>query len=85
MTSNKNSVKNVLNFDHMLTPHIITFVYWLCVLGVGGVSIGMMAQGRVAEGVLTLVFGFLGIRIWCELMIVLFKINENIQKVADKS
>lgn len=35
-------------------------------------------------GVGVIVGGAIGARIWCELLIVLFKINENIKKVADK-
>jgi hypothetical protein len=31
-----------------------------------------------------IVGGGVGARIWCELLIVLFKIHENIKKIADK-
>ena len=31
-----------------------------------------------------LLFGLIDTRVWCELLIVLFKINENLQKIANR-
>lgn len=86
-------MKNIFFFDAMLTPKIITVVYWLMLVGVviSGLGIifasfgaysggGMMFLGGLA----TIVFGAIGVRIWCELLIVLFKINDNIRRLADK-
>jgi len=80
-------VRDVLFFDSMLTPKIITLVYWL-LLGAALVSgLGMMFTGGFGSflmGIFLMVAGAVGARIWCELLIVLFKINENMKKVADK-
>jgi hypothetical protein len=72
----------------MLTPKIITFVYWLALFGVliGGIG-SMFMMGRLSfsgfvTGLAIIIGGGIGVRIWCELLIVLFKINENIQKMA---
>lgn len=85
-------MKNVLFFDNMLVPKIITFVYWLLLLvaavtglramfgGYGGFTFGSFFMGLVYIAV-----GALGARIWCELMIVLFKINEALQELRQKS
>lgn len=79
--------KSILFFNSMLTPKIITLVYWLLLIGVliGGVLMmfGVLGGGFI-EGLLLIVFGSAGARIWSELMIVMFKINENLQRVADK-
>ncbi|MBN1361916.1 MAG: DUF4282 domain-containing protein [Sedimentisphaerales bacterium] len=81
----------VLFFDSMLTPKIITFVYWLALLGVvisalttmfGG--FGGVTFGKFLMGIGILVGGGIGARIWCELLIVLFKIHENVRKIAEK-
>jgi hypothetical protein len=75
----------------MFTPKIITFVYWLALFAVVVSGIGsMFAFGRVTfasfvTGLGIIIGGAIGVRIWCELLIVLFKINENIHKVASKS
>ena len=79
-------MRDVLFFDSMLTPKIITFVYWLLLFAVLVSGLGAMftAYGSFWQGLGILVFGSIGVRIWCELLIVLFKIHENLKKLADK-
>jgi hypothetical protein len=71
----------------MLTPKIITFVYWLLLLSslISGLA-SMFSQygGGFLVGLGIIVGGAIGSRIWCELLIVLFKIHENLQKIANK-
>lgn len=79
-------MKNVFFFDSMLTPKIITFVYWLLLIGVIISGVGNMFigyNGGFFTGLGILVGGAIGVRIWCELLIVLFKIHGNLQKIAD--
>ena len=68
----------------MITPKIITFVYWLMLLGVLIGGLGMISRGGpgVMSGIGLIVGGALGARIWCELLIVLFKIHENLRTIA---
>src|SRR4051794_9379941 len=81
---------SLLNFDKMITPKVITFIYWLLLLStlLGGVGTmffdGRFGFGSFARGLIVIVVGALAARVWCELLIVLFKINENIQKIADR-
>lgn len=84
-------MKDVLFFDSMLTPKIITFVYWLLLAAsvIGGIGTwfggyGGLTFGSFLTGLAIMVGGGIGARIWCELLIVLFKINENTKKIADK-
>jgi Domain of unknown function (DUF4282) len=83
-------MKTLLFFDSMITPKIITFVYWLLLLAavVGGIGsmfmYGRMSFSGFATGLLVMVGGALAARIWCELLIVLFKINENTHTMAHK-
>ncbi|NCC24675.1 MAG: DUF4282 domain-containing protein [Deltaproteobacteria bacterium] len=82
-------MRDLLFFDKMLTPKIITIVYWLILLGValgalttifgGGFTIGKFFMGLIGAA-----FGALFARIWCELMIVLFKMNEALQEIRNK-
>jgi len=81
-------MKSVFFFDAMLTPKIITFVYWLMLLGCVISGLGAMFSsygGGFFTGLGILVGGAIASRIWCELLIVLFKIHENLQKLANKS
>ena len=82
-------MKFVFFFDSMLTPKIITFVYWLALLGVVITALATMfadglSLGRFFVGIGVLVGGGVAARIWCELLIVLFKIHENIRKIAER-
>lgn len=80
-------MKNVLFFDSMLTPKIITVVYWLMLLGAvvyGGITMFFGYNTNFILGLAQVLGGFVGARLWCELMIVIFKINANLQKLADK-
>jgi hypothetical protein len=74
----------------MLTPKVITFVFWLMLLLVVVAGLGSMFAGgfsfiRFLLGLLVIAGGAVGARIWCEILIVMFKIHENIKKMADKA
>ena len=84
-------MKNVLFFDNMLTPRIITAVYWLLLAAsvIGG--IGSMFGGydgltfwKFLMGLIYSTGGVVASRIWCELLIVLFKMNEALQEMRHK-
>ena len=83
-------MKDILFFDNMLTPKIITFVYWLILLGVVIFGVGTMfgyggfTVGKFFTGLLSIAFGAIVARIWCELSIVLFKMNEALQELRHK-
>lgn len=77
-------MKDIFLFDTMITPQIITFVYWLLLFVTVLSGIGAMMSRSVVGGLFLILFGILASRIWCELLIVLFKINENITKIANK-
>ena len=82
-------MKELLFFETMITPRIITFIYWLLlfaavVSGIGSMFFGRMSFGGFVTGVGIIVGGAIGARVWCELLIVLFKINEHTQKLAEK-
>ena len=78
-------------FDAMLTPKFITLIYWLAVASAVIAGLGSMffmgfrylTVGGFIKGVAITIGGIVVARIWCELMIVLFKINENVQRIAN--
>lgn len=63
----------------MLTPKIITMVYWLLLFVAVISGLAAILKGKIVMGLLTLVVGVISVRIWCELLIVLFKMNEALQ------
>lgn len=83
-------MKAVFSFDSMLTPKLVTILYWLLLLGALGSGLATMFGGYYGFsvesfflGLLTIIGGAVGARIWCELMIVIFKINSNLQAMND--
>lgn len=85
------NLRNVLFFDAMLTPKVVTFVYWLLLLvmliaGIGSMfytGFQYMTFGTFIRGLGITVGGAIAARIWCELVIVLFKLNENVQRITN--
>lgn len=77
-------VRDVFFFDRMLTPQVITFVYWLLlvIIVISGL-VAMFAQSFIA-GLMAIIVGVLFARIWCELLIVLFKMNDALQAIRNK-
>jgi Domain of unknown function (DUF4282) len=77
-------LRDLLFFDKMVVPKIITFLYWLILIGVviGGV-VTMFATNLLA-GLFGIIVGAFFARVWCELLVVMFKINEALQIIKDK-
>jgi len=90
-------MRDFLYFDSMITPKIITFIYWLLLAAAAIAGLTLVGKGFkmmdysgfagfgmiVAAPILTL-FMALVARIYCEIMIVLFKINEAAQDIRGK-
>ena len=84
-------MRDIFFFDKMLTPKIITIVYWLLLIGAvfGGFAsmfagYGGFTFGKFIMGLIYIAGGVIGARIWCELLIVLFKMNEALQDIRKK-
>jgi hypothetical protein len=84
-------MRDLLFFDKMLTPKIITFVYWLLLVGAIFGGIGSMFAGysgltfgSFLMGLVYIIGGIIGARIWSELLIVLFRMNEALQDLRSK-
>ena len=84
-------MNDILNFDKMLTPKIITVVYWIMLLGVAIGGLGSIFAGpggfsisSFFMGIVYAVGGAVAVRIWCELLIVAFKMNEALQEIRHK-
>jgi hypothetical protein len=84
-----NLMREVLYFDAMLTPKIITFVYWLMLVmvalsGLTRMYVGGITFVKFVIGLAMIAAGAAGARISCEILIVIFKIHENIRTLAEK-
>ncbi|MFW5999771.1 MAG: DUF4282 domain-containing protein [Halanaerobiaceae bacterium] len=88
-------IEKIINFDKMITPSIIKILFWIgiAVSIIGGLI--MIVQGATAEyggggiqvliGIFTLILGPISTRIYCELLIVMFKINDKLSKIEENT
>lgn len=85
-------MNDFLNFNKMLTPVIIKVVFWI---GIGfSVLVGLMtiisglsyygSGFEVLFGLIIIVVGPLIVRIYCELLIIAFKMHESLQEINNK-
>ncbi len=79
------------NFDEMITPGIIKIIYWISMVFVALASIMTLVGSLIAgefEGVLgailIAIFGFLMVRVYCELIILGFKAVDYLKNINRK-
>ncbi len=90
-------MKEFITFKRMLTPILIQIVFWLAVivLVIGGLVTAVIgltqmggrnmagALGTVVGGIAMMVFGPLVARIYAEILIVIFRINETLTDLTE--
>jgi hypothetical protein len=82
-------MKDFLAFRTMLTPVIIQAIFWLgaavCVIaGLVFVLSGVGQYGggpNVLKGFLLLFLGPIAVRVYCEILIIIFRINETLTEI----
>ncbi len=83
---------DLLMFRRMIAPSLIIILFWMGLVGVVVSSIGMIGLGFAAGsagipvalgGVLSLFIGPLAVRLWCEVLIVIFRINESLTDIRE--
>jgi len=75
-----------LSFRKFVTPAVIQVIFWLGILGVIAGSIIQMTAGgwAILLGFISLVLGSLLVRVWCELIILLFRIYDSLRGIEGK-
>ena len=77
-------MQKYLSFNEFVTPTIIPLVYWIGIAGIvlgvlGSLFSGFMAfVGALIGGVIGLVVW----RVWCEVMLILFRIHSDLGQIA---
>ncbi len=76
------TLKDFLTFKRMLMPILIQIVFWIAVIGViiGGIYT-MTQKNGVISGLFIIILGPVGVRLYAELLIVIFKINDTLAEV----
>ena len=70
-----------LRFETMITPIVVMILFWLAVVlcVIGGI-VGIISTGD-ARWILLIVFGPIGARIYAEILILFFRINDHLREI----
>ncbi|GAU75681.1 DUF4282 domain-containing protein [Fusibacter sp. 3D3] len=86
-------VKTFLSFDKMITPTLIKIIFYIGILLSTLTGLSMILSGmrshfgggiQVLLGLLTLVISPIVVRVYCELLIVIFKIHDSLNEIKNK-
>jgi hypothetical protein len=71
-----------LSFRKMITPVIIQVLFWIgvAVCVISGLAT-MVGGDRVIPGLLMLLLGPIAVRVYCELLILLFRIHDAVDEI----
>jgi Domain of unknown function (DUF4282) len=75
-------MRDFFAFRRMITPTIIEIVFWIGLAITAFIGLALLiAGGRAADrlfGLFFLIFGPLAVRVYCEILIVIFKVHETL-------
>lgn len=83
-------MKNFFSFNKLVTPYIVQILFWM------GISVWAykmvelfkefkLGQANVMAAITLIVVWPLTLRLYCEIIMLLFKINENLLKLNQKN
>ena len=70
-----------LTFRRMVTPVFIQVIFWILVVVIVIAGIAIIAEDEPVTGLLTIIIGPLIARIYAEILIVIFRINDNVAAI----
>ena len=74
---------DLLYLDNMVTPVIVTFVYWFLLVAAAISGLASLISGQILWGFTIAIGGAVSARIACELLIILFKMHEALEDLKD--
>lgn len=79
--------KDILQFRILVTPIFVQIIFWILAAMAIISAVNAIAHGQILTGILALIIGPLVARIFCETMIVVFRIHDNLvvlKNIAEK-
>ena len=71
----------IFYLEEMVTPKLLTIFYWILLFAFITKGIGDIFEGDFFRGLVWVVGGSLASRVACELVVVLFRINEALHEI----
>lgn len=78
-------MKSIFGFDAMLTPKILVVMYWLGMVVILAAGLYSFSQTSPIFSILGTLGGFIGCRMCFELIMIAFKNNEYLRRIAEKN
>ena len=75
----------IFYLEEMVTPKLLTIFYWILLFAFITKGIGDIFEGDFFRGLVWVVGGSLASRVACELVVVLFRINEILHEINDNT
>ncbi|MCE0828476.1 MULTISPECIES: DUF4282 domain-containing protein [Buttiauxella] len=76
-------MKNIFFFDTLITPKLLVVLYWLSIISIVISAATTIFLGQALAGIFGLVFGILAVRVGFELIMIAFKNNEYLKRIAE--
>jgi hypothetical protein len=72
-----------LKFETMITPFVIQAIFWIAVvISIIAGIVQIIAGGMgIVTGLLTIILGPLAARIYCEIVILFFRMNDHLRQI----
>ena len=75
----------IFYLENLVTTKYITIFYWILLFAFITKGIGDIFEGDFFRGLVWVVGGSLASRVACELVVVLFRINETLHEISDNT
>lgn len=85
-------MRKMISFDKMIMPIFIKFIFWIAMIasiigGIGTIGFGLVADtnkfSMIIMGLLILLIGPIVVRLYAEMLIVIFKMQESLIQIRD--
>ena len=85
----ESSLRDFLQFRRMIMPVLIQIIYWIASFAAVVYGLYLLFSGEGMEGRLTglafLIFGPLALRLYAEVLLVIFRINDTLTDIRNQN
>ncbi|MFA5689491.1 MAG: DUF4282 domain-containing protein [Kiritimatiellales bacterium] len=76
--------EDFFNFKKMITPVIIKILFWIGIAIAVLSGLIMLFSGAILQGLMCIILGPIFVRVYCELLIVVFSINDTLTEIKNQ-
>jgi hypothetical protein len=77
-------MEDIIAFRKMITPSIIQTIFWVMLVIVVLASLATMLRISFIGGLVNLVVGPIMLRVSCEVLMIIFSINDRLCEISEK-